>query len=275
MLCHSIGPVISCARPRMALAPKDMEGELMAVRYERFESTALITLDRPGSLNAMNEELTRELAEAWRRFMAEDDALVAVLTGAGRAFCAGMDMKEAAEAMRTGREMRMTPLPAAEEIAKPAIAAVNGPCAGGGVQMMMSCDIAICSDTAQFVLPFVARGRSGTNVVLQVARRTSINAALYMAMTASRIDPQTALRFGLVQEVLPQEEVLPRALELAEKMAGHSQIALRNMKSRLLRAASEMIDVSGDEDLERELATSPDLREGTLAFDEKRRPQYQ
>jgi enoyl-CoA hydratase/carnithine racemase len=143
------------------------------------------------------------------------------------------------------------------------------------VHMMMSCDIAICSDTAQFVLPFVARGRSGTNVVLQVARRTSINAALYMAMTASRIDPQMALRFGLVQEVLPQEEVLPRALELAEKMAGHSQIALRNMKSRLLRAASELIDISADEDLERELATSPDLREGTLAFDEKRRPQYQ
>src|SRR5205823_1940759 len=149
--------------------------------------------------------LTRELAESWQRFENEDDALVAVLTGAGRAFCAGMDMKEAAEALRNGRQMRLTRLPSATQITKPAIAAVNGPCAGGGVAMMLACDFAICSDTAQFVLPFVARGRSGTGVALQVARRTSINAALYMALTASRINATTALRFGLVQEVLPQE----------------------------------------------------------------------
>jgi enoyl-CoA hydratase/carnithine racemase len=247
----------------------------MAVRYERFDSTALITLDRPGSLNAMNEELTRELADAWQRFLAEDDALVAVLTGAGRAFCAGMDMKEAAEALRSGREMRLTPLPREADIPKPAIAAVNGPCAGGGVAMMLACDIAICSDTAQFVLPFVARGRSGTNVALQVARRTSINAALYMALTASRIDAATALRFGLVHEVLPQDEVLPRALELAEKMGGHSQLAVRNMKARLISASGGMFEGAADEDLEEELARSDDVREGTLAFDEKRRPQYQ
>jgi enoyl-CoA hydratase/carnithine racemase len=246
----------------------------MAVRYERFETTALITLDRPGSLNAMNEELTRELAESWQRFLNEDDALVAVLTGAGRAFCAGMDMKEAAEALRNGRQMRLTRLPSATQITKPAIAAVNGPCAGGGVAMMLACDFAICSDTAQFVLPFVARGRSGTGVALQVASRTSINAALYMALTASRINATTALRFGLVQEVLPQEEVVPRALELAEKMAGHTQLAIRNMKASLVQA-SLAADAVADEDLEEELARSPDLREGTLAFDEKRRPQYQ
>ena len=247
----------------------------MAVRYERIGSTALITLDRPGSLNAINEVLTRELREAWERFLAEDDACVAVLTGAGRAFCAGLDMKEAAEAMREGRELHMTPQMTAVEISKPAIAAVNGPCAGGGVAMMLNCDIAICSDTAQFVLPFAARGRDGSNIALQVARRTSINAALYMALTASRIDSATALRFGLVQEVLPQEEVLPRAMELAEKIAGHSQLAMRAMKARLVQAASEAHDSGGDESLRAELSRSPDLREGTLSFDEKRRPQYQ
>jgi enoyl-CoA hydratase/carnithine racemase len=247
----------------------------MAVRYERIESTALITLDRPGSLNAMNEALTRELREAWERFLAEDDALVAVLTGAGRAFCAGLDMKEAAEALRNGRELRMTPQITAAEITKPAIAAINGPCAGGGVAMMLSCDIALCSDTAQFVLPFAARGRNGANIALQVARKASINAALYMALTASRIDPATALRFGLVQEVLPQEELLPRALELAEKIAGHSQLAVRAMKARIVRVAGDSFDTDGDVSLEAELSLSPDLREGTLAFDEKRRARYQ
>src|SRR6266566_927498 len=159
---------------------------MAVVRYERQDQVAIITLDRPTSLNAITPELTRELGEAWGRFEQEDDALVAVLTGAGRAFCAGMDMKEAAEALRSGREMKLIPIPTAEEITKPAIAAVNGPCAGGGISMVLSCDIAICSDTTQFVLPFVARGRDGSSVALNVAHRTSISAALYMAMTASR-----------------------------------------------------------------------------------------
>jgi crotonobetainyl-CoA hydratase len=247
----------------------------MAVLYERIDSTALITLDRPTALNAMNEALTRELAEAWRRFDAEDDALVAVLTGAGRAFCAGLDMKEAAEAMRTGRSMTLTPLLKAGDITKPAIAAVNGPCAGGGIEMMLACDIAICSETAQFVLPFVARGRDGSSIAISVARRTSISAALYMAMTASRIDAPTALRFNLVHEVVPQDEVVPRALELAEKLAGHSQAALRNMKSRLHHATALILDAETGDGFQEELARSPDMREGTMAFDEKRRPQYQ
>ncbi|HTE83461.1 MAG TPA: enoyl-CoA hydratase/isomerase family protein [Dehalococcoidia bacterium] len=247
----------------------------MAVRYERLESTAVITLDRPGSLNAMNEALTRELTEAWHRFLAEEDALIAVLTGAGRAFCAGLDMKEAAEALRLGRPMIMTPLLKAADISKPAIAAINGPCAGGGIEMMLACDIAVCSDTAQFVLPFVARGRDGSSVALSVARRTSVSVALYMAMTASRIDAAAALRFNLVHEVLPQEEVLPRALEIAEKLAGYSQPALRNMKARLVRASLTTLEGEPGSDLQSELARSPDMLEGTLAFDEKRRPRYQ
>jgi enoyl-CoA hydratase/carnithine racemase len=246
----------------------------MAVRYERIDSTALITLDRPTALNAMNEALTSELAGAWRRFLAEDDATVAVLTGAGRAFCAGLDMKEAAEAIRNGRAMELTPLFRAADIFKPAIAAVNGPCAGGGVEMLLSCDIAICSETAQFVLPFVARGRDGSTIALDVARRTSISSALYMAMTASRIDAATALRFNLVQEVLPLEEVLPRALELAEKLAGYSQPALRNMKARLINATLLPDDPASGNDFQAELAQSSHLLEGTIAFDEKRRPSY-
>jgi enoyl-CoA hydratase/carnithine racemase len=249
----------------------------MAVRYERLENVALITLDRPGSLNAFNEALTRELRAAWQQFLDEEDAYVAVVTGAGRAFCAGLDMKEAAEALREGRPMRMTPALHPREITKPAIAAVNGPCAGGGLSLMLSCDIAVCSENAQFVLPFVARGRSGASVALQVARRTSINAAQYMALSASRVNADMALRFGLVQEVLPQEDVLPRALELAEKMAGYSQLALRNMKQQLLDSAYSALgeEGAGGSALEAELLESGDLREGTLSFDEKRRAQYQ
>jgi enoyl-CoA hydratase/carnithine racemase len=249
---------------------------MSAVLYERFENTAVITLNRPEALNAMNAQLSQELYEAWERFMAEDDAYVAVLTGAGRAFCAGADMKEAAEATRTGKQQQFRQMFPAKDITKPAIAAVNGACAGGGMGYMLACDIVLCAENAQFVLPFVARGRGGASIAIEVARRTSFNAALYMALTASRIDAPTALRLGLVHEVLPPDDLMPRAMELAEKLCGHSQLSLRSMKGNLrnamesgfaeaLRAASE-----GD----RSLHQSADTREGTLAFDEKRRPQY-
>lgn len=249
----------------------------MAVRYERLENVALITLDRPGSLNAINEALSRELREAWDRFMAEDDAYVAVLTGAGRAFCAGLDMKEAAEALRSGASMKLSPLPRPEEITKPAIAAINGSVAGGGISFMLACDIAICSENAQVVVPFAARGRGGASVVLDLARKTSINTAFYAGLTAARIDAQTALRMGIVQEVLPQDDLLPRALELAEKIAGHSQVSLRNIKQHLLHALDVGVEPAYKQAnrMDAEVSGSQDLREGTLAFDEKRRPQFE
>lgn len=247
-----------------------------AVLYDRFESVAIITLNRPEALNSLNQELTEDLYNAWEQFMTDDEALVAVLTGAGRAFCAGMDMKAAAEATRTGQPLKMKPGYPVEQITKPVIAAVNGACAGGGMSYALLADIILCSENAQFVLPFVARARGGAPVALEVARRTSINAALYMALTASRIDAQTALRFGLVHEVLPLDDLVPRATELAEKMAGHSQVSLRSMRRNLRNAMNvgfaEAIRMAAEGD--RELHQSEDTREGTLAFDEKRRPQY-
>jgi len=253
----------------------------MAVLYERQEQVAIITLDRPGSLNAINPELTRELGEAWQRFEAEEDAVVAVLTGNGRAFCAGLDMKEAAEALRrgegnvpSGMSMRM---PNPRTIMKPTIAAVNGPAAGGGVSFVLGCDIVLASETAQFVLPFAARGRGGAPVVLDLARKTSINAALYAGLTARRIDPQMALQLGIVHEVLPPDDLLPRAMELAEKIAGFSQASLRSIKQALYHAldltfGQAMKDIG---DWDAAVRGSTDLREGTIAFDEKRRPQFE
>ena len=253
-----------------------MEGRPPAVLYEQYESVVIITLNRPEALNAMNAALSQELYAAWEQFMADDDALVAILTGAGRAFCAGADMKEAAEAARSGQAPRFRPMFPARDITKPAIAAVNGACAGGGVGYALACDIVLCAENAQFVLPFVARGRGGAPIALELARRTSFNVALYMALTASRIDAPTALRLGLVHEVLPADDLLPRAMELAEKIAGHSQVSVRSMKANLRNAMeagfAEAIRAASEGD--RALHQSTDTREGTLAFDEKRRPRY-
>lgn len=254
----------------------------MAVLYERQESVAVITLDRPTSLNAINSELSSELDEAWKRFATEDDALVAVLTGNGRAFCAGLDMKAAAEAVRQGES---SGLPAGSSmritnprtIMKPTIAAVNGPAAGGGIGFVLGCDIVLASETAQFVVPFAARGRGGAPVALDLARKTTVNVALYAALTAGRIDAQTALRLGICHEVLPPDDLLPRALELAEKIAGFSQASLKSIKQALYHGLEvglprAMKDVAQFEAVAR---ASDDAREGTLAFDEKRRAQFQ
>ncbi len=256
----------------------------MAVLYERQESIAVITLDRPTSLNAITPELSRELGEAWRRFDQEEDALVAILTGNGRAFCAGLDMKAAAEAVRQGEaggipggSLGMGRMAGPREIMKPTIAAVNGPAAGGGVSFALSCDIVLASETAQFVLPFAARGRGGAPVALDLARKTSINAAMYAGLTAGRIDAQTALRLGIAHEVLPADDLMPRALELAEKIAGFSQPSVRSIKRALYHALqvgfAQAIKDTAVQDAE--VRASGDMREGTIAFDEKRRPQYQ
>lgn len=253
----------------------------MAVLYERQEAVALITLDRPGSLNAITPQLSEELGAAWQRFAEEEDAMVAILTGAGRAFCAGLDMKEAAEAMRRGEQGGMPrgrmQMPNPRRIAKPTIAAVNGPAAGGGVSFALGCDIILASETAQFVLPFAARGRGGAPVALELARKTSVNAALYASLTCSRIDAQMALRMGIVQEVLPPDDLLPRALELAEKIAGFSRPSVASIKHALYRALevgfAEALREAGD--MDSAVRGTTDLREGTLAFDEKRRPQFE
>jgi enoyl-CoA hydratase/carnithine racemase len=253
---------------------------MAVVRYERQEAVAVITLDRPGSLNAITPQFTQELGEAWDRFAAEDDALVAILTGAGRAFCAGLDMKEAAEALRRGDPApapnRRMGMPSPRAILKPTIAAVNGPAAGGGVSFALGCDIVLAAESAQFVLPFAARGRGGAPVALDLARKTSVSAALYAGLTASRISAEMALRMGLVHEVLPQEDLLPRALELAEKIAGFSRPSLASIKQALYRALdvgfAEAMREAGE--MDSAVRGTSDLVEGTIAFDEKRRARF-
>lgn len=259
---------------------------MAVVEYARQEQIAVITLNRPEALNAITPELSRELGEAWQRFESEEDALVAILTGAGRAFCAGADMKQAAEAVRRGEQGGPAGRPAQSGgirmpnprmIDKPTIAAVNGPAAGGGVMFVLSCDIVLASETAQFVLPFAARGRGGAPMALELARKTSINASLYASLTAGRISAEMALRLGIAHEVLPADDLLPRALELAEKIAGFSQPSVRSIKQALYRAQEIGIPQAMQEasDLQAQMMRSSDMREGTLAFDEKRRAQYQ
>ncbi len=254
------------------------------VLYEREGPIAVISLNRPEALNALNDKLQGELRQTWDRFVEDDEALVAILTGKGRAFCSGMDLKEAARGIQAQGAFIEGSLPNSPVLSehgpfyipKPVIAAVNGPAAGGGLALMLSCDFAICSETAQFVLPPAARGLNGALMTMQLARRVGPSWAMWAGMSAARFDAQTALRIGLVLEVLPPDELMSRALEMAERIAKNSVLSVRAIKERvnnyLVYGWEKAAGTVGP--IEQELLSSGHSTEGITAFSEKRRPQF-
>ena len=251
------------------------------VLYEVVDHVAHITLNRPNSLNAINRDMQWRLNEIWDDFRRNDEALVGVFTGNGRAFCAGRDLREAAESGRRGEGVREVAegaraVPIAVHILKPIICAVNGPAAGGGVGYALDCDIILGSPAAEFVVPFVARGLMGGGISVLLARKVGLGAALWLALSAQRINAETALRIGLLHELLPAEELLPRAHYLAERIASYSPVAVRAMKEKLLHTAevglaAALRYVGPTEQL---LMQGTDPLEGTQAFVEKRRARF-
>lgn len=250
---------------------------MSVVLYRNDEHTVTITLNRPEALNATNRELQEELAKAWERFYTDDNAWVAILTGAGRAFCVGRDIKETAQRDQTvGVEFRQQgsdqgPPPAG--FYKPAIAAVNGYCLGGGIMQMQRCDIRIAADDAEFGMPEVKIGLvSGPGL----AEAMPYPAAMYMLLTGEMIDAQEALRTGLVNKVVPLPELMPEARRTAEAICRNSPLIVRLTKE----AAIEGRDLPQKE---RQLHflklrtvgdSSEDRKEGIRAAAEKRPPKW-
>lgn len=260
-----------------------------SVLYRKEDGVAYITLNRPASLNAMNVDLRRRLGEVWADFDADDEVGVAILTGAGRAFCSGLDLREAA---RNLREVGSTGVPSRSAAStpdrgsrrrysvfhsiKPVIGAVNGPAAGGGVSLAISCDIIICSPNAQFVMPMAARGLDGGSMVVQLARRIGIGWAMWLGYSAQRIDAETALRIGLVNEIVPQEDLMPYAQDMAERIMRNSQYSVRAMKEKLVKYLDAGYEAAmayrGPEAIR--LEESRHTSEGVISFNEKRRPHF-
>jgi len=243
--------------------------------YEKHEHIVTITLNRPEAMNATNRELQEELAKAWERFYADDSAWTAILTGAGRAFCVGRDIKETAQRDQTvGVEFRQ---PGSEQGAppsgfyKPAIAAVNGYCLGGGIMQMQRCDIRIAADDAKFGMPEVKIGLvSGPELAVVMP----YPAAMYMLLTGEMIDAQEALRTGLVNKVVPLPELMPEARRIAEAICKNSPLIVRLTKQVVIEGR----DLPRKE---RELHflklrnmgdSSEDRKEGIRAAAEKRPP---
>lgn len=223
------------------------------VLYERRDHIVTITINRPEVMNAIDPETSDLLVEAWRRFRDDEDAYVAVITGAGdRSFSAGFDLKVAARAQGLRRAsldaMRTRVYNAMGEVGytrgidifKPTIAAINGYCFAGGLENALWCDIRIAAEHAEFGC-LERRWNIGLcdGGTIRLPLIVGLGRALELIITGRRIDAQEALRIGLVHDVVPREQLLDRAYELAAHICSLPQGAIRSDKESVLRCIGQ------------------------------------
>lgn len=265
------------------------------VLYELSDQIATITLNRPEAHNALSRALIRELRDAFQRFRTEEEARVAILTGAGgKAFSAGADLKEMAErsAPRETGDGASTPRPSGvsrflsrtsdelftgTELWKPLIAAIDGYCLAGGLELALTTDIRIASEKSKFGLTEVTRGIiAGGGGTQRLPRSIPLALAMEILLTGRHMDAEEALRAGLVNRVVPSEQVMPTALEIAQMIARNAPLAVRATKEAAMRG----IEVGLNEGIRIEaflsqmIGRTDDAREGPRAFAEKRQANY-
>ena len=256
------------------------------VLYDVADRVATITLNRPERLNALNPGLRQELLEAVTDSDTSDDVRVIVVTGAGRGFCSGGDVKAMNEANEAGRagtlEDKISPLRdkavlAMRDASKPLIAAVNGAAAGAGMNIALACDIRIASKQARFGQTFSRRGLhpdwGGTYFLPRIVGMAK---ACELIFTGKMIDAGEALQLGIVSRVVEHDELMTATMELAKSIAAGPPIAIRLAK----RAIYKSLDSSLRDALEFETYAqnicreTEDAKEGIRAFVEKREPQF-
>ena len=252
-----------------------------AVQFAVNGPVATITLNRPDKMNAMDSEMYESISDHLREIDSRDDIRVGVITGAGdRAFTAGADlvrMHGTAEGAEVGWEaMRATRFDLGLEVQKPMIAAVNGYCLAGGLELALVCDIRVASENAQFGCPEVKWNLLHGYGAQRLPDIVGLSNAMYLLLTGEFIDAREAHRIGLVHEVVASERLLPRAYELATKICANGPMAVRMTKELALRSRDLTLPdgIRLYQALNRLVELSDDLEEGTRAFAEKRAPNF-
>lgn len=255
----------------------------MSLLYAVQDGVAIVTLNRPDALNAIDPETRVELRAAWQR-IAEDDAVrCVVLTGSGeKAFCTGSDLKKTMPPKESYAQLSFggtTPvhLLAGMDLDKPLICAINGFAMGGGLELALACDIRLAADNAQFALSEVRLGSiPGAGGTQRLPRLIGRSDAMLLLLTGDRVDAAEALRIGLVSRVVPAAELMASAMEIALRIARNAPLSVRAIK-RLVRDGLEM---PLDKGIQLEgyafglLRDTEDRIEGRVAFQEKRAPVY-
>ena len=244
----------------------------------------LLTLDRPDKLNAVNGALARSVASAFEDAGADDDIRVVVITGAGRAFCSGLDLSEPPELPSSTRAERLDPyawvgtwVRTVLACEKPVIAAINGPAAGAGLGLALACDIRLIAQSAKLTAGYVRRGLSpDAGVSWLLPRHVGLSRASEILLSGRDVDAAEAERIGLASRVVADGEIEAAVGDYAQRLAGGAPVA-QALTKRLLR---ETFDTALDAALRNELVaikhcfTTADVGEAMTAFREKRLPVF-
>jgi enoyl-CoA hydratase/carnithine racemase len=254
----------------------------VALHVELRDHIAVLTLDRPPH-NAMDGPTYTELSRAWTRVRDDDDIWVAIITATGdRAFTVGADLKAPLPRPVTLENLWHTQgealLNKGLEVWKPIIMAVNGLCVGGGMTMLMATDIRIAAEHARFMLPEVRRGiLPGAGGTQRVLRQLPYAIAMEMILLGEQLSAQDALRYGLVNKVVPLDQLLATAMEYAERLCQRAPLTVRATKELVVRS----LDLCLNDGLRMEtlvsyaLRQTEDWQEGVAAFREGRPPNFQ
>ena len=251
----------------------------MVVEYETQGRIAVITLNRPEQRNAVNGDLAQGLETALDRFEGDPDLWVAILTGRGKAFCAGADLKEIA----AGNSAKLFTAKGGfagickRERTKPLIAAITGSALAGGTEVALSCDMIVCSNETNFGLPEVKRSLvAGAGGLFRLPRALGMATALEAILTGDPIPAQRAYELGMVNKVVAPDAVMGEALRLAERICVNAPIAVQASRAVAVRALHDddaTLWKASDAGFAK-IAVTEDFREGPRAFIEKRAPNW-
>ncbi|AVJ29234.1 enoyl-CoA hydratase/isomerase family protein [Achromobacter spanius] len=255
----------------------------MSIDYVVEDGIAVITINRPERMNAMDLDHYQALSAAWQRVRDDDAVRVAIITGAGdRAFTAGADIKTFVSAPTPLEQMWLTQrdqlLNRGLEVWKPVIAAVNGLSLGGGTTLLFATDIRVAADHATFSLAEVKRGIvAGNGGTQRVMSQIPYALAMELTLTGDAIDAQTALRWGLINKVVPREQLMDAAMDYARRIAANAPLAVQAAKELALRSRDMDLQTGLRVELlvNRLLQETDDAKEGPAAFAEKRPARFQ
>jgi enoyl-CoA hydratase/carnithine racemase len=265
--------------------PQAVHGNSL-VLVKREDGIATITFNRGDKLNALNRDLAVGLSEALTSLEADKDVNVVIITGAGRAFCAGGDLGVIGKGHQENDMTELQPLLRAgmhsvlkmRSLRQPVIAAVNGPAAGAGMNIALAADIRIASDTATFGQNFSKVGLfpdyGGTYFLPELIGRSR---AAEMFYTGEMVDAQTALRLGIVNHVVPATQLEEETQKLARKIAQGPQMSIRAVKQTIFGSVKAALTKALDHEVEEQMKCfqSKDCGEGIRAFMEKRKPKFE
>lgn len=255
------------------------------LKVEQRGNIKIVTLNRPDSLNALNWELCRKFHSILDDIKFDMDTRCLVITGEGRSFCAGYDLKEResippeerARKIQETNELVSSLFEKIEQLEIPTIAAVNGFALGGGMELAISCDIRVSSDKGLFGFPEIDYGSyPGAGGPTMMPRRIPLGKAKLLLFTGRRISAEQAEKWDVVEQVVPHDQLMEETMNLAEEIAQHAPIALRELKKAITFGLETTPELSRNISiwLRRSIDVSEDYQEGLRARREKRKPVF-